>query len=42
MLKEWKNFLCPFDTSMTNGFEMFELFLPTITYDQVEEEHGYK
>jgi hypothetical protein len=42
MLKEWKNLLCPFDTSMTNAFEMFNLFLPTITFDEIEEERGYK
>ena len=42
MLKLWKNLLCPYDTSMTTACERFNLFLPTLLYDEEEENLGFK
>ena len=42
MLQEWKPLLCPFDTSMATAIERFSIFLPTVMYNEEEEERGYK
>lgn len=33
MLAQWRPILCPFDLSMSEAFERFKLFLPTVLLD---------
>ena len=41
MLEEWRPLMCPFDLSMVNAFERFDLFLPTLLREH-EINSGFK
>ena len=41
MLDEWRPFLCPFDSKMSEGLFYLELFLPTLMYPH-EYDQGFR